>query len=143
MRKTEICAAKTNALVAGEKMNKAVAKYNSLHEQPLVDKGGIVVARVVLCPQRTGNFANPSRTPFVCFMKKLSNNKNVVVGMETGKADIVDGSILVIKHWNLDSFCIKGVQYRIKDRVNDLPRFAAMHDKKPRNNKISLNNLGD
>ncbi|MBR1601207.1 MAG: hypothetical protein IJ677_06470 [Alphaproteobacteria bacterium] len=150
----EICAAKTNALVANNKMNQAVMGYNANHKCQLINDGNVMVARVIISSRQTfgkqktasspkdtkkNRFINPTGVPFLCFMKNVNANKTIIVGIESGKADIVDRRNLSVRHKDMKTFQIKGVRYHIKDTVNGLPRFTAHHDTAPRRNKLNIN----
>ena len=151
----EICAAKTNALVANNKMNQAVTDYNANHKCQLVTDGNVMVARVIISSRQAkfgkqktvssskdtkkSRFTNPAGVPFICFMKNVNANKTIIVGIESGKADIVDRRNLSVRHKDMKTFRIKGVSYRIKDTVNGLPRFTAHHETAPRRNKLNIN----
>ncbi|MBQ8481790.1 MAG: hypothetical protein IJ532_04590 [Alphaproteobacteria bacterium] len=147
--KKEICPAKTNALVANNKMNQAVMNYNANHKRQLTADGNVVVASVIISsgsvkfgkqknnsPKDTkkNRFTNPAGVPILCFMKNVNANKTVIVGIRSGKADIVDRRYLSIKHKDMKTFRVNGVCYHIKDTVNGLPRFTAHHDTAPRRN---------
>lgn len=122
--------------VVANEMREAVLNCNKSEFGNLTVCKDIVAASVVLNSgtvdkksargkqsAKYGCFNNPSGVPFLCFMQKASRNKVVIYGMETGKTDIVDASVVSIKHKNLNTFSIKGVRYQLKDVVNGLPRF--------------------
>ena len=151
MRK-EICASKTNSIVANNKAIQAVTEWNNTHKMQLETASSIQVCRVILSSSATGfsackgkkikraknsGYLNPSGVPLLCFVKKLNNNKLVIVGIESGKAEIVDRRRMAIKEKNMQSFTINGVQYGIFDRLNDMPRFKALNQVHVRH-KLSL-----
>jgi len=153
----EICAAKTNALVANDKMNQAVINYNANHKCQLNTDGDVVVARVIIASStgkfgkqkpsskdtKKNRFTNPIGTPFLCFMKNVNANKTLIVGIKSGKADIVDRRNLSVKHKDMKTFNINGVCYHVKDTVNGLPRFVAHHNTAPRCKNLNLNKINE
>ena len=129
----KICKEKTDALVC--KMNEAVENYNANHKQAITTDSQVSVARVVIGKhskqpsekQVKYRFANPAGVPVLCFMKKASSNKTVIVGIESGKVDIVSNTMLSIRHKNMESFSLRGIRYKIMNILNGVPRFAAVH----------------
>jgi len=132
---------KFSANVVANKMSEAVANYNGVKYHNLTVCKDIVVARVVLTPGKNdkkeaqnqqitkkGRFNNPSGVPVLCFMQNASCNKVVIYGIESGKVDIADTSVVSIRRKNLTTFSIKGARYQLKDTVNGMPRFVVRHD---------------
>lgn len=140
----KVCKEKTDALVC--KMNEAVENYNANHKKAITTDNKVCVARVVL--GKHGNpmseeepvkyrFSNPTGVPILCFMKKASSNKTVIVGIESGKVDIVSNAMLSIRHKNMESFSLRGIRYQIMNFLNGVPRFAAMHRPKANKNVVA------
>lgn len=149
MTKKTICSAKVNAFVANNKMAKAIESYNTANNETITGGNEVVVAKVTLgfnkqkgdSPKDTKktDFLHPTGKPFVCFMKQASHDKVVIVGVESGKAEVVNKKELSVKHSGMKSFKVKGVTYKVQDTVNGFPRFVAQLTSAPRKNKIALN----
>ena len=114
-------------------MNEVVADYNAGHKNGITSDNRVHVARVMLVSKsqsrQTDTAAGHKRynAPFLCFMKRASRNKTVIVDMDSGKAKVVSNGSLVIKHKDMETFSLNGIRYKLKDNNNGLPRFVAMH----------------
>lgn len=133
----KICKAKTDAMIA--KMNEAVEDYNANHKRIITADNRVCVARVVLGrrvkqssekEQTKYRFANPAGVPILCFMKKASSNKTIIIGIESGEVDIVGNDLISVKHKNMESFSLRGIRYKIKNFLNGVPTFSAIRHKK-------------
>lgn len=126
-------------------MDEAVTNYNANHKLEITSDNNVHLARVILVSKQVNKENVPNRkkftdnlkAPFLCFMRKASRNKTVIVGLESGKALVVNNHSLVIKHKDMDSFSLQGTRYKMKDCINGLPRFVVAHASSPfRNNKL-------
>ena len=132
----KICKQVTDVLVS--KMNEAVESYNACHKHAITTDNKVCVARVVLGKRVKSSlkeeqvkyrFANPAGVPVLCFLKKASSNKTIIVGIESGKVDIVGNALISIKHKNMETFRLCGIRYKIKNFLNGVPIFAAIRHK--------------
>lgn len=124
--KKEICA--SNDVL--RQMDEAVVNYNATHKKEISPDGRVQIARVVLPASDSktrGTENKPHENPFLCFMRKASNNKAVIINLESGKAQIVDNASLIIKNKGMETFSLNGVRYKLKDNNGGFPRFAVMH----------------
>ena len=116
-------------------MDEAVTDYNANHKLEITSDNNVHLARVILISKQSSKENMPARkksadnlkAPFLCFMRRASRNKTVIIGLETGKALVVSNHSLVIKHKDMDSFSLRGIRYKMKDCVNGLPRFTVAH----------------
>lgn len=153
MRKN-ICLKNTNGVIASKKAEAAIAEYNAKTSNNIKQNANLSVACVMLASKEAGfkkqksnspkdvkktDNLHPTGVPFVCFFMPVSNNHVVIVGMESGKAEIVDKSFISVKHENLRNFKVKGVLYEVKDTINGLPRFVPRNTSKSAKCKIWYN----
>ncbi len=149
-----ICDSKVNALVAFNKATAIIETYNTTHKRQICAKENHPsIVKIVLTTSapnvkaamkspkdvRKFNRKHPIGVPFVCFMVRTSFNMAVIVGIESGLAEIVSLRSIIFKDVYHGGFKIKGVRYRVKDYCNGVPRFqAVIRDKRPRRKKVSL-----
>lgn len=143
---------KLSANVVANKMCEAVVNYNSVKSHNLTVCKDIVAARVVLAPgsvdknkvksqqlAKKQRFNNHAGVPILCFMQNASYNKVVIYGIESGKVDIVDASVLSIRRKNLTTFSIKGTRYQLKDMAGGVPRFVVQNESNSSKKIIKFN----
>lgn len=134
----KICNKKSDALVC--EMNEAVNNYNANHKRTITTDNRVSIARIILGKPvkmlskfgrkcHNHRFANPTGVPILCFMKRASSDKTVIIGIETGKADIVSNSLLSVRNKNMESFSLRGIRYKVMNFVNGVPRFTAIRHK--------------
>jgi len=150
-----ICDSKVNALVAYNKVVEAIDDYNQIHKRQLCAKENApTIVKIILTTEsarnvkvrmnspkdvRKFNRKHPIGVPFLCFMVRASGNMAVIVGIESGLAEIMSLRKVIIKDAYYGSFKIKGVRYKVKDYCHGLPRYQAIiRNKRPRRKKMSL-----
>jgi hypothetical protein len=135
--KKEICASNDVLRL----MDEAVANYNANHKKGITSDSRVHVARVMVVSKqndcRTDKASKRSNAPFLCFMKRASCNKTIIVGLGSEQAKIISNASLVIKHKDMETFSLNGVRYKLKENNGNLPRFAVMHGpSRPKMNKV-------
>ena len=150
-----ICDSKVNALVANNKVIEAIDAYNQTHKRQLYAKENApTIVKIILTTSsarnvkasmnspkdvRKFNRKHPIGVPFLCFMVRTSGNIAVIVGIESGIAEIVSLRKVIFKDAYHGSFKIKGVRYKVKDYCHGMPRYqAVIRNKRPRHKKMSL-----
>ena len=119
-----ICEAKLNALIANAKAFKALCEAEELNPDKVREmtvETGIHLCRLTA---REPLFKHKPGNPFYAFVKHVGTVVTVVVDVQSGSVLVVDNDVISSQTEVNGDFTIKGVTYKLKDKVSGFKRYC-------------------